>query len=135
MFDTKLAVRISDINYGNHLAHDRLVTLMHEARLQFFADLGESESHFYGVGLILKSLQVEYRKEAFYPDLLTFSIAVDEIRNSAFSLSYQVQNEQAEKIAEANLVLVAYDYQKQKIARLPSRAKQSLEQYLRKNVE
>ena len=28
---TRLTVRIGDINYGGHLGHDRLITLLHQA--------------------------------------------------------------------------------------------------------
>ncbi|PIE45787.1 MAG: hypothetical protein CSA44_01630 [Gammaproteobacteria bacterium] len=64
MFATTLKVNIEHINYGGHLAHDKLVTLMHEARLRFFDRLGQSEIDFYGISLILKSITVNYRQEA-----------------------------------------------------------------------
>ena len=31
-----LTVRVTDMNYGRHLGHDALVSLLHEARMQAF---------------------------------------------------------------------------------------------------
>ena len=38
-----LTVRVTDMNYGRHLGHDTLVSLLHEARIQAFAALGLTE--------------------------------------------------------------------------------------------
>ena len=37
-FHTEVAVRIGDINYGGHLGNDAVLSLAHEARLQYFKD-------------------------------------------------------------------------------------------------
>jgi len=76
IFCTDLTVPIDSINYGGHLAHDKLLTLMHEARLRFFDQLEQSEENFFGVGLIVKSLAVNYRQQAFRGDILTFAISI-----------------------------------------------------------
>ncbi len=126
MFSTTLPIQIEHINYGNHLAHDKLVTLMHEARLQFFDQLGQSEIDFYGISLILKSLNVNYRQEAFRGDKLTFALTIREVRSSAFTLHYEVRNQAGEPIADADTVLVGFDYGKRRVARLPDLCRQAL---------
>lgn len=126
MFTTTLPVNIEHINYGGHLAHDKLVTLMHEARLRFFDRLGQSEIDFYGISLILKSMTVNYRQEVFRGEKLIFAITIAEVRGSAFSLNYEVRNAAAEKIADAVFVLVGFDYGKRKIARLPDLCRTAL---------
>ncbi len=40
IFSTELAVRVTDLNYGNHVGNDSTLGLMHEARLQFYRKLG-----------------------------------------------------------------------------------------------
>ncbi|MBS9781841.1 MAG: thioesterase family protein [Gammaproteobacteria bacterium] len=126
MFSTTLPITVEHINYGNHLAHDKLVTLMHEARLQFFDQLGQSEIDFYGISLILKSLSVNYRQEAFRGDKLTFAMTIREVRGSAFTLHYDIHNQHNEAIADADTVLVGFDYGKRKIARLPDLCRRAL---------
>lgn len=126
MFVTTLAVNIGHINYGGHLAHDKLVTLMHEARLRFFDQLGQSESDFYGISLILKSMTVNYQQESFRGETLSFAMTINEVRGSAFSLQYQIANTRGEKVADAVFVLVGFDYGKRRIARLPDLCRQAL---------
>lgn len=126
MFITSLPVNIEHVNYGNHLAHDKLVSLMHEARLRFFDHLGQSEIDFYGISLILKSMTINYRQEAFRGDELQFAVTISEVRGSAFALHYEVANTKGEIIADADLVLVGFDYGKRKIARLPDLCRQTL---------
>lgn len=43
LFSTTIAVRITDLNYGNHLANDKVLSILHEARMQFFQHYGYSE--------------------------------------------------------------------------------------------
>ncbi len=128
MFSTTLSVNIDHINYGNHLGHDQLITLMHEARLRFFDRLGQSEFDFYGISLIMKSLAVNYRQEAFRGDKLTFALTIHEVRGSAFSLHYDIRNALGEAIADAEVVLVGFDYGNRRVARLPDLCRQALMQ-------
>lgn len=127
-YHTLLPVNIEHINYGGHLAHDKLITMMHEARLRFFDSFGQSEVDFFEIGLILKSLSVDYAAEAFRGDQLTFRICVSEVRGSAFTLDYHITNEEGETIANAQLVQVGFDYENRRITRLPAPARQALAQ-------
>ena len=52
-FQTEVTVRIGDINYGGHLGNDAVLSLAHEARLQYFKSLGYSEIDIEGVGIVL----------------------------------------------------------------------------------
>ena len=47
----ELPVRITDINYGQHLGNDRLFALLHEARIQFLSQWGFSEIDAGGAGV------------------------------------------------------------------------------------
>ena len=40
LFTTEITVRASDLNYGNHVGHDTILTLMQEARVKFYNTLG-----------------------------------------------------------------------------------------------
>ncbi len=77
-FSTDVRVRISDINYGNHLGNDALLSLVHEARLQFLQSRGFSELDIDGCGLILTDAIILYKSQGFHGDLLTIFAAVDD---------------------------------------------------------
>lgn len=114
-----LPVRISDINYGNHLGNDSMVGILHEARIHWLAQLGYTELDIEGLGLIMSDLAVEFKQEAFYGDQLNIKIAVGEIGRVSFELYYQVFNQHATEIAKAKTGMVCYDYSAKKISNLP----------------
>ena len=115
---TRLTVRIGDINYGNHLGHDRLITLLHQARLDWLHALGTEENNCFGAGLIMRRLVCDYRAEAFLGDALDITIHASDLRRTAFTLHYRVCRGET-LIATASTEMVAFDYQARKIIALP----------------
>ncbi|MBA3674954.1 MAG: esterase, partial [Chitinophagaceae bacterium] len=41
--EINIPVRITDINYGDHVGNDSLVAIIHEARMQFLQHYGYTE--------------------------------------------------------------------------------------------
>ncbi len=125
-FSTELAVRIGDINYGNHLGHDRMVTMIHEARILFFRSIGYSEIDVDGVGTVIADLAVSYRNETFYGDLLRFDIAVQDISRKSCQFYYRIVrldqsgDEKGDLIALAKTSVVFFDYAERKSATVPA---------------
>jgi acyl-CoA thioester hydrolase len=120
IFDTKIAVRITDINYGNHLGNDSLVGIIHEARVQWLQSLGYSELKIETVGLIMSDLAVEYKNESFYGDTLTIRIFVGDISSVSFELYYHIFQQQEKEIAKAKTGMVCYDYMAEKVVGIPA---------------
>jgi len=119
----ELAVRITDINYGNHLGNDSLVGLLHDARMQWLRSLNFTELNIDGTGLIMSDLAVEYKAEAFYGDKLMVSIFVDDPSAVGFDLYYSVLNQNNVFIAKAKTGMVCYNYEKKKVASMPESLK------------
>ena len=117
-FRTKLKVRIYDLNYGAHMGNDSILSIVHEARVQFFQSLNLKEKDFYGLSLLMADSAVVYKKEGFYGDELDIKIAVSEFYNYGFELFYLVKNGDYE-IARVKTGLVCYDRSKNKIAQTP----------------
>ena len=115
---TRLTVRIGDINYGGHLGHDRLITLLHQARLDWLHALGAEETNCFGAGLIMRRLTCDYRAEAFLVDALDIAMQAGDLRRTAFTLHYRVCRGET-LIAEAATEMVAFDYHAHKIIALP----------------
>jgi YbgC/YbaW family acyl-CoA thioester hydrolase len=124
-FSTQLTVRISDINYGNHLGHDRMITMLHEARLLFFRSLGYQEWDVEGVGTIIADLAITYQNEAFYGDVLEFDISVQDISRKSCQLYYQVKltsgddQEKRDIVAQAKTAVVFFDFDLRKSVEIP----------------
>lgn len=119
-FTTRMDVRVSEINYGNHVGNDRMVSLLHEARLRFLREHGFGEFNIGGVGLMVADLVVCFTAETFVGDLLTFHVGVTDFNKYGCDFIYRVENEaQGKQVVKAKTGIVFFDYDERKIARIP----------------
>lgn len=121
-FSCTLPIRVTDLNYGNHLGNDRIVGLMHEARMQFFHSFGYTEMNLEGVGLILRDLSVVLKKEMFYGDELEFELSVHDWTSTGFTIDYRISrmDEDLKTItALAHTTMICFDYANRKPVRIP----------------
>jgi acyl-CoA thioester hydrolase len=88
--EIKVPVRISDINYGNHVGNDAFVSIIHEARLQWLQQHSYTELDFAGTGLIMSDLAIEFKNESFYGDIIEVAIYAGETARVSFELFYQL---------------------------------------------
>ena len=86
VFSTEEKIRITDLNYGNHLANDSILSIIHEARVRFLESMHLSEKDIFGVGLILSDSVIIYKSEAFYGNTLKIDVAVEDF--SAFGCDF-----------------------------------------------
>jgi acyl-CoA thioesterase FadM len=120
-FSTDVRVRISDINYGNHLGNDAVLSLIHEARLQFLQSRGFSELDIDGCGLILTDAVIVYKSQGFHGDLLTIFAAVDDFNKYGCDFFYKVIRKNGGKeVARAKTGIVFFDYNRQKMVPVPA---------------
>ncbi len=129
-FQCQIQVRVTDINYGNHLANDKLVSYLHEARVLFFKDLGYTEFNIEGIGLIQADLMVRYQNEAFLGEMLTCSIFTTNFGTRSFEMLYQfttIRDEQLVDIAIAKVGLVCFDYNIKSTTNIPEAFVQTIE--------
>lgn len=124
-FTCRIPVRITDINYGGHVGNDTVLTLIHEARMQYLHSLGYTELQFAGVGMIMASVSIEFRNELFYGDTVIASVATAATTRIGFDLVYKLEKESDDKrilVATARTGMVCYDYSGKRIASLPAEA-------------
>jgi len=114
-------VRISDINYGNHLGNDALLSLVHEVRLQFLQSRGFSELDIDGCGLILTDAVILYKSQGFHGDLLTILAAVGDFNKYGCDFFFKIiQKNSGKELARAKTGIVFFDYNRQKMASVPA---------------
>jgi len=108
IYSHPVRLRISDINYGNHLGHDTLVSLLHDARCGWLAKHGLTE------------LTVDnYRAEAFYDDELQIELAIGEIGSKGAEIYHRVVGKEGVEVAVAKVGVVFFDYIGRKAAAVP----------------
>lgn len=129
IFKTEITVRVSDLNYGNHVGNDSVLTLMQEARTLFYRSMGfESEVKLDGmVGQIVSDAAIVYKAESFLADILQIEIAVENYNKYGFDLFYRVSNKETGKeVAHGKTGIVCFDYSKRKIASIPEKLMEKL---------
>jgi YbgC/YbaW family acyl-CoA thioester hydrolase len=117
-----IPVRITDINYGNHLGHNSLVEIIHEARVQFLQQHNLTELDAAGTSLIMSELIVEFKNESFYQDILEVKIFMGELSKVSFEIFYSVsalRNNSSTVVANAKTSMVCFDYKEKKVESMP----------------
>ncbi len=118
-FSVKIPVRISDLNYGNHMANHVYLEMIHESRMQFFAQFGYSEKDLAGVGIIMGDVAIVYKQECFYGDILTIEVGVADIGLRSFDLLYRFLKQDESLVCEAKTGMVCFDYVARKTVNVP----------------
>lgn len=121
IFSTCIPVRITDLNYGNHVGNDSILSIVHEARVQMLQSFGYSELDIGGCGMIMADATIVFRKEGFYGDVFQIEIFAGDITSVSFELLYKISTERNGKsilIAEAKTGMVCFDYTERKVCEM-----------------
>src|ERR1700730_5517891 len=89
-FTTEIPIRITDLNYGGHVGNDTVLSIIHEARVQFMGHHGYKELDMAGVALIMSDAAIEFKSEIFYGDIIKASIVVSEFSRAGFDIFYKL---------------------------------------------
>ncbi|MCE7863781.1 MAG: thioesterase [Bacteroidetes bacterium CHB5] len=121
IFETQLTVRVSDLNYGNHVGNDRMLTLMQEARVRFYQNLGfKNEMNFEGhIGQVIADAVVIYKSESFLGDVLKIEITTTDFSKYGFDMYYRITNQHNKEVARGKTGIVCFDFDKRKVASVP----------------
>ena len=127
-FHTTIPIRITDLNYGNQVGNDTVLSLMHEARSQFLKHLGYTELNVEGCGLIMSDVAIEFKAELFYGDSIKAFVTAAELSRIGFELYYKLVRTSDEAIAAvAKTGMVCFDYTRRKVTMLPTAAASKLQ--------
>lgn len=130
-FDYVLRTRYAEtdqmgvIYYGNYPQYLEL------GRVEWLRQLGISykEMEEEGVMLPVVSLQINYKKPAFYDELLTIRTKFKEVTSSKIEFDYEILNEKSEIISTANTVLVFVDKKTWRPTRCPEKIIHLIQKY------
>jgi YbgC/YbaW family acyl-CoA thioester hydrolase len=124
-FSVKIPIRITDLNYGGHVGNDTILSLIHEARVQFLKHFGYEELNLEGVSLIMSDAGIEFKAELFYGEPITALVTAKNFSRSGFDLFYKIMKEET-VVAVAKTGMVCYNYNAGKVVSLPEKAREKL---------
>ncbi|WP_219861318.1 acyl-CoA thioesterase [Vreelandella piezotolerans] len=122
-----LTVRVTDMNYGRHLGHDALVSLLHEARAKAFMALDLPEWDMHGYPSVVVDLAVQYQQQARFPDALVIETAVPEPEGKALTIYQRViKADTGDVVATARVNKLLLDLAVGRPVAIPDALKQTL---------
>ncbi|NLF38794.1 thioesterase [bacterium] len=120
IFSTELPVRITDINYGDHLGNDALMSLIHEARVRFLVSHGWSEKCVDGPGIIMTDAVLIYTAQVRYGQTLVIDIGLADPTRVGCDVVFKVSDKASgAEAARAKTGIVFFDYATGRVARMP----------------
>jgi len=127
-FSTTISIRITDLNYGGHVGNDTVLTLLHEARMQFLGHFNYTELEFGITSLIMSDVGIEFKSELFYGDLVKAYVTATDFGKVGFDIYYKLVNEKNERVvAVAKTGMVCYNYKNKKVVAIPEEVKLRLQ--------
>jgi acyl-CoA thioester hydrolase len=125
-FSCDIPVRITDLNYGGHVGNDTILSLIHEARVQYLKKFGMQELDFAGVGLIMGDAAIEFKSESFHGDVIRVWVKAAEFTKVSFDLYYKLEKTSGEAVAFAKTGMICFDYGKKKVVGIPDGVKEMM---------
>jgi acyl-CoA thioester hydrolase len=133
-FTTTIPIRITDLNYGGHVGNDTILSIIHEARVQFLRHYGYSELDMAGVSLIMGDAAIEFKGEIFYGGSVRVSVGAAEFTRVGFDLFYKLESQAGSSspttidtgqekwlpVASAKTGMVCFDYSQKKVVSAPA---------------
>lgn len=119
-FETRMPVRITDINGANHLGNDALISMLSEARAQFLVSYGIQEASKDSTGIIVTDLATMYQSESFFPEMLRFEVGVMDFNKYGGDFVFRVTKaESGQPVALAKYGFVFFNYHRKEVVPIP----------------
>lgn len=117
-FSIPLTVRVSDLNYGNHVGYQNFFSFFQEARIAYLAQFGFSELDIGGCGIIVAEANCRYKQELYLNDAITVACAVRALKSKMFIMDYCISMEKT-ICAQGFTKIMCFDHQTKSVGRVP----------------
>ena len=119
-YSTPMTVRTTDINAGNHLGNDSMISMISEARARFLFEFGVAETERDGTGIIVTDLATTYRAEAHARDQLLFEVGVMDFNKYGGDITFRVTRPRDRTlVAMAKSGFVFFNYKTSQVVAMP----------------
>ena len=119
-YSTPMSVRVTDINAGNHLGNDSMISMISEARACFLFEYGVAETDPDGTGIIVTDLATMYRAEAHARDQLLFEVGVMDFNKYGGDIIFRITRPKDKTlVAMAKQGFVFFNYKTSQVVAMP----------------
>ena len=124
-----LPVRFSDTDAMGHVNNAAYLSYLEEARFAYMKQLFDVKD-WRAIGIILARVEIDYRSPAFCGEILEVGIRVTKVGGASFEAAYRITEKTSGRlVVEAKSVQVWYDYQTNKVSRIPVEAADKLRRF------
>lgn len=113
-YPVKLELRLdwSEMDLFGHINNVSYFKFIQASRVNYWETIGLTNLHNdMQTGPMLAATSCQFKKPLFYPGRITVEAGMREIRNTSFILQHRILNEQGELAAEAEDVIVMFNFQ------------------------
>lgn len=127
-FGWPIRVYYEDTDAGGVVYHSNYLNFMERARTEWLRALGFEQTtvkHELGVIIVIHSLSINFKKPAYFNDMLTVNCALSHIRHSSIEIAQTIKREGA-LLIEAQVKAVFVDAATFKPVGIPAEIKQKM---------
>lgn len=113
MFNTELNLRIdwSELDVANHINNVMFMKYVQAARVNYWEKMGLYQDFLKtNKGPMLAHTECQYKNPLFYPGTVVIKTKVVFVKNTSFGFSHHIYNHEGILCAEANDVMVLYNF-------------------------
>jgi len=136
-FPSKLNIRLdwSEMDMFGHINNVMFFKFMQASRVNYWEISKFHEDYLTKkIGPLLISSACQFRKSLFYPGNISVEARVDFIKNSSMGIHHRILNDKNEIAAEAQDVIVLFDFKKNEKVTIPENIRQSIEELKKRKI-
>jgi acyl-CoA thioester hydrolase len=129
-FPVKLELRLdwSEMDMFGHINNVSYFKYVQASRVNYWEAIGLTRLfRETNVGAILASTACQFKKPLHFPGNIIVQVKLDFLKNTSFGLKHQILNEHGELAAEAQDVMVMFDFTKNEKVAIPEELRRKVE--------
>ena len=129
-YNTEISLRLdwSEMDLFGHINNVAYFKYIQAARVNYWEKIGLTEMHKnMNIGPSLASVNCTFKKPLHYPGEIKIFSKVEWIKNSSFQLNHIIIDSNNETVAEANDIVVMFDYNKNEKINIPEVIRDNIE--------
>lgn len=120
-FSTEVQIYISHVNQGGHLDNAQLLSLVSEARLRFFQEIGFPEPELPDVSLVVGDIVAQYKSEGFHGEIMCIRMTPADFNRYGFDLVFSVvEKSQGREVARGKTGIAFVSKTDRKVVPIPA---------------
>lgn len=125
-------VRYGDLDPQGHLNNAKYLTYFEQARIKYFVDLGlfQPGQSFLDIGVIMAEALITFHAPVKYGAKVNVGVYVSKLGKKSITVEQKILDAQSgEMLASGRVILVAFDYHKNKSILIPNEMREAIANY------